>query len=58
MNNQQKLKYLGYGVLFLLVLNLVLFAMKIITQLLFWIVIIIGAWFVYYGLPKLKKKLK
>jgi len=57
MTQTQKLKYIGYGVLVLLILNLVLFAMKIITQLLFWIVIIIGAWFVYYGLPKLRKKL-
>nr|MBT4247357.1 hypothetical protein [Candidatus Woesearchaeota archaeon] len=57
MDKKQKLKFIGYGVFILLVLNLVLFAMQMITQIMFWIVIVVGAWFVYYGLPKLKKKL-
>ncbi|MBT3836283.1 hypothetical protein HOD05_05700 [Candidatus Woesearchaeota archaeon] len=57
MDKKQKLKIIGYGVFILLVLNLVLFAMQMITQIMFWIVIVVGAWFVYYGLPKLKKKL-
>ena len=57
MDKKQKLKFIGYGVFAILVLNLVLFAMQMITQMMFWIVIVVGAWFVYYGLPKLKKKL-
>ena len=58
MNNQQKLKVIGFSVLIILVLNLVLFAMRLINVFIFWGVIILGALFVYKGLPALRKKLK
>ena len=52
---QEHLKLIGYLVLLLLVLNLVVFALRLISGILFWIIIIMGAIFVYKLLPKLKK---
>jgi hypothetical protein len=57
MNNRQKIKFTGYFVLIILILNLVLFAMRIINWIVFWAVIGLGALFVYKGLPILKSKL-
>lgn len=55
MNQQQKLKAIGYVFLLILVLNLVLFALKLITTIVFWAIILVGALFVYKILPRLKK---
>ena len=57
MESSKKIKIIGYIFLIILLLNLVLFAMQIISQMYFWIIIVVGAWFVYYGLPKLKKRM-
>ena len=51
------LKIIGIIVLIFLLLNLVLFAMGKISDLVFWVVIAAGAVFVYWVLPRLKKKL-
>jgi len=55
MDNKQKLKIVGYFVLFILLLNLVLFAFRIIGTITFWGIIIFGALFVWKVLPWLKK---
>jgi len=52
--NKQHLKYIGYGVLGILVLNMIGFALQIINTILFWVIIALGALFVYKGLPKLR----
>lgn len=56
MEKEKILKLIGYGVLAILILNLVMFALKIITGIIFWVVIILAALFVYKLLPKIKKK--
>ncbi len=53
-----KLKLVGWLVLAILIANLLLFAFRVINQVVFWGIIIAGAIFVYKGLPILKKKLK
>ena len=58
MNKQQKLKMIGYLVLGILVLNLILFAFLIINWMVFWGTIVIGALFVWKGLPILREKIK
>ncbi len=50
-----KLKAVGIIGAIVLVANVALFAFRIITPLLFWMVIIVMAVLVYVGLPKLKK---
>jgi Mn2+/Fe2+ NRAMP family transporter len=52
--DRKQLKLTGYFVLVILVLNIVLFAFTVIDAIVFWIVIILGALFVYKVLPKLK----
>ncbi len=49
------LKLLGLLIVLLLVVNLVLFALKIIAGLLFWAIIIVAAIFAYKFLPKIVK---
>ena len=53
--NQKVLKGIGYIVFLILILNLLLFAMRLINVYVFWGIIIFGAIFVYKGLPFLKK---
>jgi len=48
------LKAVGIGAVVLLVLNLILFALRIINGLIFWGVIIVGAVFAFKVLPKMK----
>ncbi len=55
MKRKELLKLIGVGVLIILLLNLLLFALRIITTLVFWAVIILAAVFAYQVLPKLKK---
>ena len=55
MKKEDLLKTIGFGVLLILIINLVLFALRIISTIIFWIVIILAAIFVYKLLPKLKK---
>jgi len=54
--SKKPLKVLGYVILFILLLNLLLFAFRVISGLLFWGVIVVGAVFVYLILPKMKKE--
>jgi len=49
------LKLIGVSIIIFLLLNLLLFALKIITTLVFWIIIILAAVFAFNLLPKLKK---
>ena len=58
MNNQLRLKLVGYFILAILLLNLVLFAFRIIGTITFWGIIIFGAVFVWKVLPWLKKRLR
>tara|TARA_Y100000310_G_C20345872_1_gene651991 strand:- start:433 stop:609 length:177 start_codon:yes stop_codon:yes gene_type:complete len=58
MNKQQKLKLTGYFILTLLMLNLILYAMRLINWIVFWGVILIGFVFVKQGLPWLKKRIE
>ena len=53
--NPSQLKLVGYFFLILLILNIVLFSFQVINWIVFWGVIIIGALFVYFVLPRLKK---
>ncbi|MEK6863567.1 MAG: hypothetical protein AABW53_02620 [Nanoarchaeota archaeon] len=55
MKRKELLKLIGVGVLVILLLNLLLFALRIITTLVFWVIIILAAVFVYKVLPNLKK---
>ena len=55
MKKEDLLKLIGFGVLIILVVNLILFALQIIKTLIFWIVIILTAVFAYKILPKLRK---
>ena len=49
------LKVIGIGAILLLVLNMILFALRIINGLVFWGIIIVGAVFAFKVLPKMKK---
>ncbi|MEK6900554.1 MAG: hypothetical protein AABX05_05500 [Nanoarchaeota archaeon] len=53
--NPKYLKLLGIGVLVLLLLNLLLFALGNINLTVFWGIIAAGLLFVYVILPRLKK---
>ena len=55
MNKKQRLKLIGYAILVILILNLLLFAFRLVNWIFFWGVIIFGAIFVYKILPKLRK---
>ncbi|HLD73245.1 MAG TPA: hypothetical protein VJA23_06720 [Candidatus Nanoarchaeia archaeon] len=55
MKSKNSLKIIGYFILFILILNLILFAFRIIGWIVFWLVILSGALFVYVLLPRLKK---
>lgn len=55
MKRENLLKLVGIGAILLLVLNLVLFALKVITGLFFWMVIIISAVFAFKILPKMNQ---
>lgn len=50
-----QLKIIGYVVFVILILNLILFALGKISDVIFWVVIVLGAIFVYKVLPKIKK---
>lgn len=52
----QQLKIIGYFFLVILILNLLLFALRIISGSIFWAVIVVGAVLVYWVLPKMKKE--
>ncbi len=52
----RQLKIMGYFILIILVLNLLLFAFRIISGLVFWGVIVVGAALVYWVLPRMKKE--
>ena len=51
------LKILVILVVLFLVVNITLFALRIISVLLFWAIIIVAAIFAYKVMPKLKKRL-
>ena len=52
---KEQLKITGYVVLAILVLNMIIFALGWINDIVFWVIIALGALFVYKGLPMLKK---
>ncbi len=54
--NHPQLKILGYILAAAFVLNILLFSFRIISPLIFWIVLILGAVFVYLVLPKMKNE--
>ena len=58
MDKAQKLKLIGYVVLVILVANMILFAMQLVSALMFWVVIALGALFVWKGLPLLRERMK
>lgn len=49
------LKIIGIFLALLLILNITLLALNKISEMIFWIVVIIGAVFAYLILPKMKK---
>lgn len=55
MERTKALKLVGYVLTLILILNIALFAFRVIDWIVFWGVIIAGALFVYMILPKLKK---
>ena len=52
----KQLKILGIVVFVILFANLILFAMGFYSDVIFWVIIGLGALFVYKVLPKLKEK--
>jgi len=52
---KQQLKWIGYIVLIILILNMILFALGIVNWIVFWGIIIAGAIFVYKVLPRMKE---
>ena len=58
MNNALRLKLVGFFIFFILILNLVLFAFRIIGTITFWGIILFGFLFVWKVLPWLKEKFK
>lgn len=50
------LKVLGYVLIVIFILNILLFSLRIISSLIFWIVLILGAVFVYWVLPRMRKE--
>ena len=44
---QKQLRIIGYFVLFILILNLVLFGTRMINDIVFWLIIVAGAIFSY-----------
>lgn len=58
MSRKDVLVLIGLGFVLILVINLILFALRIIKEVLFWVIIILAAIFVYKLLPKISKKLK
>lgn len=55
MKKEKTIKRVGLLVLAILLLNLILFAIGIINDLIFWGIIILGFLFVKFGLPRMKK---
>ncbi|MBT4650982.1 hypothetical protein HOC13_00480 [Candidatus Woesearchaeota archaeon] len=58
MNNEQKLKLVGFLVIFIVVVNLILFVFTIINWTVFLVVLGAGYAFNKWGLPKLKEGMK
>ena len=55
MERKKFLKIIGISAVVLLVLNMIMFALRIISGLVFWGIIVAGALFAFKILPKLKK---
>ena len=51
----KNLKFLVFLIVLILIANLVLFAFRKISDIVFWAMIIIAAVFAYFILPKIKK---
>jgi len=56
MEDKKFLRILVTAIIFLLILNLVFLALKIINEIFFWVIIAIAAIFAYKILPKMKRK--
>ena len=57
MMKSSTLKMIGIVLVIVLILNVFLFAFRVINWIVFWIIIALGAVFVYFILPKLKKNI-
>ncbi len=55
MNKEKSLKIIGISAVVVLVLNMILFALRLINGLVFWGIIIVGAVFAFKVLPKIQK---
>lgn len=55
MNKEKSLRIIGISAVVVLVLNMILFALRIIDGLVFWGIIIVGAVFAFRILPTFKK---
>ena len=53
--NKRLLNILIFLIILFLIVNIILFALKIITEILFWAAIIVAAFFAYKVLPNIKK---
>ena len=53
--NGKQLKVVGYVVLVIMIANMLLFAFRMINDITFWLVLGLGAVFVWKILPKLKE---
>ena len=58
MDERKLLSIFVFLIIIFLVANLVLFALRIISSIMFWVIIIVAAVFSYRILPKLIKKIK
>ena len=56
MEKKHLLKLTGYSLVAILILNMILFALRIISGLVFWIIIVVGAVIAYWVLPRLKNQ--
>lgn len=56
--NSNTLKFVGIVMFIILIANMILFAMRIISDVIFWGIIIFGAIFAYLVLPKLREEEK
>ena len=54
--DKKQLRILGYAVMAILILNLIVFALGLIGDILFWVIIVFGALFAYKVVPKMKGK--
>ena len=55
MKNKPLLKILVFLIILFLVINIALFALKLVSEILFWVIIVVAAIFAYKLLPRISK---